>query len=344
MIKRILMIIAVIGVTCFMGYRPELMAMASMVPMDLSGHPMADAGMVFLPLGLIVNTQTLAAIFKAFSTIFNQAFQGVMPEWSKIAMRVPSMSAENLYAWLGSFPKMREWVGDRHIKNLKTHDYTIVNKDYELTIEVPRNAIADDQIGVFNPIVAEFGRSAATHVDELVFGLLETAHQVVCYDGQFFFDTDHPVGDGVVSNDLAGGQTPWYLLDTSRAIKPFIYQDRQPDEFVAMTSAQDSEHVCNTKNFIYGNDARRNVGVGLWQLAIRSEATLDATAYDAARSAMRAFKDDHGKPLGVKPTLMVVPPSLEGVAKRLITAEKDADGADNIWFNSVELLVSDWLG
>lgn len=58
-------------------------------------------------------------------------------------MEVPSVSREENYKWLGQIPRMREWVGEREIQNLSASDYTIKNKDFELTIAVPRNDIED---------------------------------------------------------------------------------------------------------------------------------------------------------------------------------------------------------
>ena len=45
---------------------------------------------------------------------------------------------------------MREWIGDREIQNLSASDYTIKNKDYELTVGVDRNDIEDDTLGIYN--------------------------------------------------------------------------------------------------------------------------------------------------------------------------------------------------
>lgn len=58
-------------------------------------------------------------------------------------MEVPSVSRDESYKWLGQIPRMREWVGEREIQNLSASDYTIKNKDFELTIAVPRNDIED---------------------------------------------------------------------------------------------------------------------------------------------------------------------------------------------------------
>jgi len=291
---------------------------------------------------MIINQATLSSIYKSFKTIFNEAFQGVKPMWDRVAMKVPSSVREETYAWLGNFPKLREWIGERHVKSLQAHGYSIRNKDWEGTIEVDRNDIEDDNIGVYAPLVNEMGRAAAAHYDELVFGLLAQGFSTLCYDGQYFFDTDHPVGGSSVSNFGGGTGTAWYLLDTTKGIKPLILQIRKEPDFIAKDNPQD-ENVFMRRKYLYGVDCRDNAGFGLWQLAYASKDTLNATNYANARAAMMSFKDDDGKPLGITPNLLVVPPSLEGAAREILEAERDAQGKTNIWRGTAEVLVVPWL-
>lgn len=291
---------------------------------------------------MIINQANLTAMYTSFNSIFNEFYQKVEPTWQKVAMKAPSTGKRNTYAWLGDFPRMREWLGERHIKNLETHDYTILNRTFELTCEVPREDIEDDEIGVFNPIVARMGEATAEHPDELIFSLFSDGLTTNSYDGVPFFSTTHPVGTGTVSNNGAGAGTAWYLLDTSRSIKPYILQMRREPQFVYFDNPND-EHVFMNKSFLYGSDYRANAGYGLWQLAYTSKQTLDGDAYGDARAAMMSFLDDFGKPLNIKPNLLVVPPALEQEAREILMNERDAAGATNPWRGSAEMLVSAWL-
>ncbi|MGD2079960.1 MAG: Mu-like prophage major head subunit gpT family protein [Nitrospirota bacterium] len=291
---------------------------------------------------MIINQASLQAVYRGFQTIFNEAFANVRTSYEKLAMVVPSSVREETYAWLGAFPKMREWVGERQIKNLTLQSYTVRNKDWEATIEVDRNDVEDDAIGVYRPIVAELGRAAAQHPDELVAGLLKDGFASTCYDGQYFFDTDHPVGGGTVSNFGGGSGTAWFLLDASREIRPLIFQSRREVEFVAK-DRPDDESVFMSKKYLYGVDRRDNAGYGLWQMAYGSKDTLDAANYGAARAAMMGFKDSEGKPLGIVPNLLVVPPDLEAEAREILMNERDASGATNKWKGTAELMVLPWL-
>jgi phage major head subunit gpT-like protein len=298
----------------------------------------------------IITPALISSLRTGFSKAFQDALTNTPTDWQKVATRVPSSSASNTYGWLNQFPALREWVGDRVLKDMAAQAYQIQNKLFEGTVAVKRTDIEDDNVGVYTPLFEEMGRAAATHPDQLVFGLLKDAHTVTCYDGQFFFDTDHPVypnvdGTGtatLVSNVQAGTGEAWYLLDTSRALKPLIFQERTTPELEALTSTQD-EGVFMRDEYRYGIRYRCNAGLGFWQMAYKSKATLDATNFNAALAAMQSLKADGGRPLGIKPTVLVVPPSLRAAAMEIVKSERLANGASNPNFGVVDLIVSPWL-
>lgn len=292
---------------------------------------------------MIINQAALAALFLGFKGSFQEGFRGAQPQWERVASLVPSSTKKELYAWLGQWPRFREWIGDRQLKSLSTSKYEIENKPFESTVGVNRDDIEDDQFGVYAPMFKEMGFASATHPDELVFALLAAGFASLCYDGQYFFDTDHPVGSGVASNFGGGSSTPWYLLDTTRALKPLIFQKRKDYNFVPMTK-EDDEAVFMRKEYRYGVDARCNVGYGFWQMAAASKTTLDATNYKALRTAMKNLKSDEGRNLGIRPNLLVVPPTLEDAANELIKAERLANGASNPLKGEVDILVVPALG
>lgn len=298
----------------------------------------------------IITPALIASLRAGFSKAFQDSLTDTPTDWAKVATRVPSSSASNTYGWLNQFPTLREWVGDRVLKDMAAQAYQVQNKLFEGTVSVKRTDIEDDNVGVYTPLFSEMGRAAATHPDQLVFGLLKTAHTATCYDGQFFFDTDHPVypnvdGTGTaatVSNVQTGTGEAWYLLDTSRALKPFIFQERTTPELEALTSTQD-EGVFMRDEYRYGIRYRCNAGLGFWQMAFKSQATLDATNFNAALAAMQSQKADGGRPLGIKPTVLVVPPNLRAAAMEIVKVERLANGASNPNFGVVDLIVSPWL-
>ncbi len=296
---------------------------------------------------MIINTGNLRTLYTGFSAAFQGGLGQAASQYPRVAMTVPSTTSQNEYGWLGQFPKIREWIGDRVINNLQAYNYAIKNKPWEMTISVLRDDLEDDNVGIYTPMFTEMGRATAAFPDELLWPLLIAGFASLCYDGQYFFDSDHPVLDasGVaqnVSNTGGGSGTPWFLLDMSRVMKPLIYQTRRPFEMVRMDAPTD-EVVFNRKEYRYGVEGRANAGYGFWQLAYGSKQTLDATAYSTARAAMMGMKGDYGRPLGIMPNLLVVPPALEAAGRAILTAERNASGATNVWQNTAELLVVPWL-
>lgn len=297
---------------------------------------------------MIVNKTNLQSMFDGFNTRFNQAFEGAESAIDSVAMTVPSTGRTENYGWLGAMPSIREWVGARVLNNLSLQTYALKNLTFEMTVTVDRNSIEDDQYGLFGPMFSELGLRAKKHPDELIFALMKNAFATVCYDGQFFFDTDHPVGDGangpvsMVANTDGGSGTAWFLLDTSRAIRPFIWQLRRNYALVRKDRPED-DNVFMNNEFIYGTDARCNAGLGLWQLAWGSKQPLDAVHYSAARRSMMSFADDAGKKLGVVPDTLICGPSSEESARRILNSELGTGGETNPWKGTAKLIVTPYL-
>jgi phage major head subunit gpT-like protein len=297
-----------------------------------------------------------AAILQALNTGVKKNFQDGYAQmraaafWEQVATLVPSTTASNTYGWLGDFPKLREWVGDRVVKDIKEAGYSISNKLYEATLGVQRTQIEDDQYGHYSPIAKSMGQEAAQHPDRLLQTLITGAGAALCYDGQYFFDTDHPVAaneDGTgavtsVSNMVAGAGAPWYLLDCSKVLKPFIFQERTKPELEMKFDPSTSDSVFKSDRFEWGIRYRCNVGFGFWQLARKSQATLDAAAFTAGRQAMRELKGDGGRPLGIVPNILMVPPSLEAAADAIVNVRTLAGGGDNPNFGKAKVVVMDW--
>lgn len=228
---------------------------------------------------MLINKSSLSALFINLKTVFNNAFEAAPSDWQKIAMRVPSTGKQNDYKWLSSFPRMQKWIDEKNVKALAASTYSIVNDDFEATVEVDRNDIDDDNLGIYEPQAKMAGFSAKQLPDEIVADLVNRAMSTVCYDGQYFFDTDHPVAGNSVSNK------------------------------------------------------------GTKKLSVASLAAAEAS-YGAARTAMMKFKDEEGRPLVIRPNILMVPPALESVGRALLTISKFADGSENPFKDTAQLLVN----
>lgn len=150
--------------------------------------------------GLLVNKSTLDTLFTGLKTIFHNTLKAVPGDWKATAMEVPSGGAGEDYAWLSRFPKFRKWVGDKVVKNIKAGKYYKKNEDWETTIAVDRNDIEDDRLGIYNNQAKGAGEAGAELHDIIVNDLKNNAFTQECFDGQYYYDTDHPVGDASVSN------------------------------------------------------------------------------------------------------------------------------------------------
>lgn len=288
---------------------------------------------------MLVNAATLTDIFTGLKREFQDGLSRETPKWNQIATLVRSNTATEEYDWLGDWPQIREWIGDRHVKALEAHGYSIKNKKFESTISVKRDHIEDDRLGIIGPRARSVGQLTAKHPDRVIFALLAAGFSTLCYDGQNFFDTDHPVGDGTVSNMQSGAENPWFLIDASQAIMPLIWQVRRDYDFRALTDLN-SQHVFMNDEFLFGVDARAAAGFSFWQMAFGSKDTLNETNFKSARQAMEAFKSDEGNPLGVGPTHIVVGPSNRDAAEALFARQSNDAGAGNTLYRAVEIIVS----
>ena len=300
----------------------------------------------------IVTPGVIKALFTGYQMNFEAGKTEAMPQYTKIASVIKSTTASNTYGWLGKFPTLQKWVGDRTLKSMKAHSYTIANEDYESTVSVDRNDIEDDNLGIYAPIFKEMGNAAAIHPDIQTFQMLKDGFTNPCYDGQNFFDTDHPVNaevdgsgdDASIANVIVDGTyagEPWYLLDATRAIKPIIFQERKRPELIAMTK-MDDEAVFMSKLFRYGVDCRDAVGYGFWHMAFANKRELNADNLWDSITKMREFTADGGRKLGIKPSILVVPPGLEKQACRLIEREIDENSSNELK-GRLEIVVADYL-
>lgn len=121
----------------------------------------------------------------------------------RLAMRIPSTQDSETHKWLGAVPGFREWVGGRQAQSLRDFGVTIINKDFESTFYYHERDLTEDKTGQLQARINEHADQANYHDAELLLSLLSTAASTVCYDGQYFFDTDHSEGDsGTQSNDI----------------------------------------------------------------------------------------------------------------------------------------------
>ncbi len=316
---------------------------------------------------MLINQETMSTINRGLRSDFEGAFKnGEDTTADQICTTIPSSTASERFDWLGEEPEMREWLGPRHLHQFVSHKYEIFPKDWEVTCRVQRNDILDGRIGIYKVQAARGGEAARLLKVREVCKALDAGDVGIGYDGQTFFDTEHPVGeDGdidLVSNHLnAGGASvasPWYLMDTNRVVKPILCVEREKANFTSRENYE-SDHTWMHREFLYGAQARLGTGYGLWQTCFRNEAALNITNLRATRTAMqnltgdRANEDGRRKKLGIRPNLLVVGSANEDAAIACVKSawinsltDPFAVGTSNTAnpvFNAFQIVVLSWL-
>lgn len=317
-----------------------------------------------------ITPSNLTFLFNNWNLMFQAGYDETAPWYPQIATIKPSTTEQESYAWASRVMALREWgnspgaQGERVMRSIGTYLQTIVNRDFESTIEIDRNKILDDMYGIFDFPLRDLGRAARKFPDLLLVNSLQNGQTQACYDGQNFFDPSHPIdryagqvstgsvqqnywstgmgltfdnyqnvrsnmlaykGEdglplGVTPNllvvppqleviakliceaesiapqtlgtntmvgantnvlrgtakvlvlpELVNQATTWYLLDTSKGFKPFVYQQRQAANIITLRDPT-NENVFKRKKFLFGVDIRGNAAGGLWFLAAKAVA------------------------------------------------------------------------
>ena len=302
---------------------------------------------------MIITNQTLQNLRTLLRGEFKirMAELGAESVYKKIATIITSNTVSNTYGWLGQFPQLREWLGARVVKDISEAAYQIVNKKYEATLGVDRAAIEDDNFGQYSVLAREMADEVERFFNQNIADLLTKGFANLCFDGQPFFDTEHPVYPNVdgtgnasrVSNIIgAGSKTPWFLLSLRGSLKPLILQQRSSPEFEEITDTK-NDTVFMKDQYLYGIRYRGSFGYGLWQQAVASKTDLSAANYEAARLKMRTFKRDGGSPMGIIPTHLVVDPTNEAAARAILEKQFINNGESNANYHTAELIVVDYI-
>lgn len=295
--------------------------------------------------------QVLEALQANMSAAFTRGISAANPQWQMIATKVPSSGAANFYGWLKDLPGIKEWVGDRQLADMGKQGYSIENKTWESSISVSREDVDDDQIGHYSVIAQNYGDQVALFPDQLCYPLLVNGFTTLCYDGQNYFDTDHPIetADGqagavfsnVIGDPAVDTGEAWFLIDDSKVLKPIVYQERRPFVFKNMNPTE--EYTWFNNRYAAGVDGRCAVGFSFPQLAIGSKGELNEANYTEAKKMLGRMQKADGTAMGTRATKLIVGPGNEAAAKKLIARMLIEGGDSNIYYNDVDIVVSPYV-
>lgn len=229
-----------------------------------------------------ITPASLENFFQGLNYAFKDGYESTPTLWEMLATKAPSGTEKNVYPFLSMIPGLREWVGPRTINNIAARSYSLPNKHWEDTIAVDRNKLEDDQYGFYDGIAAMLGEHVAEFPDRKLTEIIEAGEDELCWDGQPYFDENHPVdpddaGAGVNSNLLTGSE---FDLATTDPTEPY----RLAKAAMAAWVREDGKRL-GTKptHIMVGSDLEK------YALQVKSALNVAQTVGSAAASASNVF-------------------------------------------------------
>jgi phage major head subunit gpT-like protein len=153
-----------------------------------------------------------------FLASYNDAIAVARERFSPLMMEIPMgdhQGNQMTMDWLGAAPQMREWVDEKRAQGLGKYAWSVLIKRYEASVDVDMDTFNDARGNVYEPRFREMGRNAARLPYRLISALIRGGLTGLCYDGQYFYDTDHSEGlSGTQSNRLTGTGTSDSQIET----------------------------------------------------------------------------------------------------------------------------------
>lgn len=292
-----------------------------------------------------ITPQLLQNLNVTYSSIFNDAYADLANAapiyWQGLAEEIPSGTIEDVFGYMKGISGYRQWIGDREIETLDASGYTITSSKFEKTIGVKRDDIIYDKLGLYNARFRWMGTQARMFRDQLLWPLIAGGATGVGPDGQYFYDTDHPLTDRngnpvTYSNYVSGDGPLWLLVARPGGIKPFILTRQEELDFVPMVEP-DNPHVFFKDEYVWGSKGRFGCGYFLWQLVQAMMTPLAEPYFSEAWAALATRMGDKGSPMPMIPTDIYVPQSLRASAAGTLLVERLADGASNYNFKVVNV-------
>jgi len=171
---------------------------------------------------------------------------GVPQYYTEIATTVPVKSTQWEIAWTGIMPKARVWAGPRHVYQPAAQTYTAVPQPFELTYEIDKFNLDDDQFGVFFRMLPDLARQLKRWPDLQMRDLLEATGAFSSatiqqgFDGLSNFNTAHNVNlynssMGTYCNDFTGGgQNVTYTKSGGGTVTTLVGGNLTPVSFATL--------------------------------------------------------------------------------------------------------------
>lgn len=294
---------------------------------------------------LLQNAGTI--IRTKFTDAYTDVEKKVPIFWPGIAELVPSNDLKEVYGRLSGLPGYRKWLGAREINRMQAGDYTVFNDKYELTVAISGDDLRFDKVGLRTWMATQQGLRARQLPDTLVWAAMNAGFTTNGPDGQYFFDTDHPMltstgAATTASNYDAGSGPAWYLTAALPGMKPILLQEVMKPDLVEMFDPT-NERVFMNDEFLWGSKAMYGAGYFLWPLIQASKATLEDDNFNTSYDNFSKRLLDGGVPQALLPMDLWVPTDLRAAGERVVKAINRANGESNTNFGKVNLRVCPYL-
>lgn len=132
--------------------------------------------------------------------------QGLLPLIARVLPGEPGQKDFEM-EWWSAFPEMRKWVGDRQTQQVFAENLKGTIDPYEVTFSMDRRDVDSKSLVKAQDLAESTARSFVLGLAMLAYSPLR--NNVLAYDGQNFFDTDHTHPNGKAYSNLltigAGG-------------------------------------------------------------------------------------------------------------------------------------------
>jgi phage major head subunit gpT-like protein len=149
-----------------------------------------------------INDAALQELAKSLNAKWTAAYAApVQAQLLSLATAYSSSTASNHYAFMEALGGWSEWNGARQFKDVASQDYQVLNKDFEMSIKMPKNQIEDDQIGMYVDLVPQMVQGWFKKQQALIMNVL-TANPLA-YDGVALFSAaGRTYGDNTIANKV----------------------------------------------------------------------------------------------------------------------------------------------
>lgn len=265
---------------------------------------------------------------------------------TQLAMKTESDQASETYAWMGAPPSMHEFIGKRQLNELGEVSFVISNKDHEANLVIKSKDMRRDKTGVIQIRVDQLANRVNDYPAKLLSTLILSGESALCYDGQYFFDTDHSEGQsGTLSNSIsfaaATGTTPT-VDEMSDAIiaaisQMYLFKDDQGEPINQ-----------EAREFV--------VMVPVTYMGVALKAVKVLTGASGATATIAALKDDFKISVVTNPRLTWTTKfavfRVDGAIKPFVLQEESGgrdvvaigDGSEYEQLNKEQIFGVDWAG